>query len=71
MELVLQYRLYAEECRTLSGKISRSDEKQALESMARAWERVAEREVRLLKQIETRSGLLNSTTGKGTSAPTD
>jgi hypothetical protein len=70
MELVVQYRLHAEECRKLSAKISQSEEKQALESMARAWERVAEREARLLKQIETRSGF-NSFAGRGTSEPTD
>jgi hypothetical protein len=57
MELVVQYRLCAEECRRLSTKISEPEEKQALESMARAWERVAERETRLIKQIEIRSGL--------------
>jgi hypothetical protein len=44
MELMVQYRIYAEECRKLSDKVSEPEEKQALESMARAWERVAERE---------------------------
>jgi hypothetical protein len=57
MELIVQYRQFAEECRKLSAKIGQPQERQALESMARAWERVAEREARLLKQIEIRSGL--------------
>jgi hypothetical protein len=57
MELVVQYRQFAEECRKLSAKIGEPQERQALESMARAWERVAEREARLLKQIEIRSSL--------------
>ena len=60
MELMVQYRLYAEKCRELSAKTSPSEEKQALESMARAWERAAEREARLLKQIETRSDLTSA-----------
>ena len=60
MELMVQYRLYAEKCRERSAKTSPSEEKQALESMARAWERAAEREARLLKQIETRSGLTSA-----------
>jgi hypothetical protein len=46
-----------EESRKLAAKIGRSQESQTLESMARAWERAAEREARLLKQIEIRSGL--------------
>jgi hypothetical protein len=58
MELVVQYRLFAQECRNLSAKIGQPEEKQALESMAKAWERVADRENRLLKQIEIRSRLM-------------
>ena len=57
MTLEAQYRLFADECRKLAAKISHPDDKQALESMARAWERVAERETRLLNQIEIRSDL--------------
>jgi hypothetical protein len=43
----------AAECRRLVSSVSRSEDKQALKTLARAWDRVAdEREARLLKQID-------------------
>ncbi len=45
--------MYAEECRKLAARTARSEDKQALEVIARAWERIAnEREALLLKQID-------------------
>lgn len=45
--------MYAEECRKLAAKTERPEDKQALETIARAWDRIAnEREASLLKQIE-------------------
>jgi hypothetical protein len=53
MKTVAEYRMYAEECRKLAARTARAEDKQALEVIARAWERVAnEREASLLKQIE-------------------
>jgi hypothetical protein len=53
MKTVAEYRMYAEECRKLSAKIVRPEDQQALETIARAWDRIAnEREARLLKQID-------------------
>jgi len=40
MKLVAQYRQFAAECRKLAADTDRSAEKQRLESMARAWERM-------------------------------
>jgi hypothetical protein len=43
----------AAECRRLVASVSRPEDKQALETLARAWDRIAdERETRLLKQID-------------------
>ena len=51
MKTVAEYRLYAEECRRLAVNTARPEDKQALETIARAWERVAdEREALLLSQ---------------------
>jgi hypothetical protein len=36
-----EYRLYAEECRKLAAKTTRLQDKQALETIARAWDGVA------------------------------
>jgi hypothetical protein len=53
MKTVAEYRLYAEECRKLAAKMTRPDDKQALEMIARAWDRIAtERESILLRQVE-------------------
>jgi hypothetical protein len=53
MKTVAEYRMYAEECRKLAAKGQRPNDKQALETIARAWDRVAnEREASLLKQID-------------------
>ena len=58
MKTVAEYRLYAEECRRLAASTARPEDKQALETIARAWERVAdEREALLLSQIEGRNDL--------------
>jgi hypothetical protein len=44
--------MYAEECRKLAAKTGRPEDKQALETIARAWDRIAnEREASLLKQV--------------------
>ena len=43
----------AAECRRLVASVSRPEEKQALETLARAWDRIAdERKARLSKQID-------------------
>ena len=56
MKTVAEYRLYANDCRKLAAKTALSEDKQALESIARAWERLAdEREAQLLKEINARS----------------
>ena len=53
MKTVAEYRLYAEECRKLATRTARPQDKQALETIARAWDQVAdEREVQLLRQID-------------------
>jgi hypothetical protein len=58
MKTVAEYRLYAEECRKLAAKMAAAEDKQALETIARAWDRVAnEREATLLKQVDRGSGL--------------
>jgi hypothetical protein len=58
MKLVAQYRQFAEECRKLAAEINQLGGKQSLESMARAWERVAnERERQLREQIDIRGGV--------------
>jgi hypothetical protein len=58
VKAVAEYRLYAEECRRLAANTARPEDKQALETIARAWERVAdEREAHLLSQIDGRNDL--------------
>jgi hypothetical protein len=58
MKLVAKYRQFAEECRKLAGINDDFQSKQTLESMARAWERVAsEREALLRKRVDTNSGV--------------
>ena len=42
MKSVAKYRLYAEECRGLAAKTARPQDKQALETIARAWDGVAD-----------------------------
>jgi hypothetical protein len=58
MKTVAEYRSYADQCRKLAAKVSRLEDKEALEYIARAWDRVAnEREADLLKQVDDRSGV--------------
>ena len=53
MKTVAEYRLYAEECRRLAAKMARPEDKQALGSIGRAWDQVAnEQEAQLVKQID-------------------
>jgi hypothetical protein len=68
MKLVAQYRQFAKECRKLAVVTDAPEAKQILESMARAWERVAnEREHLLRNQVDSRSGL-DVSTDKGMSS---
>ena len=56
MKTVAEYRLYAEECRKLATKATPPEDKQALETIGRAWDQVAdEREAELLNQIAGRN----------------
>jgi len=58
MRLAAQYRQLAEECRRLAAHRGQSAEKQRLESMARAWARVADERVsQLRKQIDICNGV--------------
>jgi hypothetical protein len=58
MELVAKYRVYADRCRELAGKMRSLEFKRTLEAMARDWDAVAsEREAKLLEQIDRRSGV--------------
>ena len=53
MKTVAEYRAYATECRKLIASVTRLEDKRTLESIARAWDNLAdEREARLLKQID-------------------
>jgi hypothetical protein len=53
MKTVAEYRAFAGECRSLMAKLTRQEDKQALERVARAWDNLAdEREARLLRQID-------------------
>ena len=57
MKLIAECLLYAEEYRQLA-QMGEPEEKQALETTARAWENAAnKREAQLLKQIERQTGL--------------
>jgi hypothetical protein len=59
MKTVAEYRLYAEECRKLAAQMSQPEEKQALATMARAWENAANKwEAHLLKQIDRQTGIV-------------
>jgi hypothetical protein len=41
MRTVAEFRKHAEECRGMAAKLSREDDKRAMELMAKAWEKVA------------------------------
>jgi hypothetical protein len=72
MKLVAQYRQFADECRKLAADVDRSADKQTLQSMARAWERVAnERERQLRKQVDVLSGVAGSPDTRQTQATTN
>jgi hypothetical protein len=52
MKLVAEYRQFAEDYRKLSEKLARPTDKEAVELMASAWDKVAtERQDRVLSQI--------------------
>jgi hypothetical protein len=58
MKLAAECRQYADEYRKLAATMSQPEEKQALETTARAWENAAnKREAQLLKQIDRHTGL--------------
>jgi hypothetical protein len=60
MKLVAECRLYAEECRKLAAQMSQPEEKQALETMARAWDNAANKwQAHLLKQIDHKTGIVS------------
>jgi hypothetical protein len=42
MKTVAEYRAYAAVCRRLMARVSRPEDKQALETVARAWEHLAD-----------------------------
>jgi len=66
MKLVAECRLYAEEYRKLAATMSQPEEKQALETMATAWENAADkREAQLLKRIDRQTGLASLQIGRG------
>jgi len=46
---VAEFRKHAEECRELAKKLTREDDKKAMELMANAWEKVANDRERELK----------------------
>jgi hypothetical protein len=53
MKAVAENRAFAEECRRLLTVVSHPEDKRSLETLARAWDNLAdEREARLLKQID-------------------
>jgi hypothetical protein len=57
MKLVAECWLHADEYRKLAAQMNQPEEKQALETIARAWENAAnKREAQLLKQIERQTG---------------
>jgi hypothetical protein len=49
MRTVAEFRKHAEECREMAKKLSREDDKKAMELMAAAWEKVANDRERDLK----------------------
>jgi len=49
MRTVAEFRKPAEECRMLAKKLTREDDKKAMELMANAWEKVANDRERELK----------------------
>jgi hypothetical protein len=65
MKTVAEYRLHAEACRKLATKVSGPEDQQALETIARAWDRLAnEREAMLLKQVDESSGVNQAAPGR-------
>jgi hypothetical protein len=54
MKLVAEYRKLAEEYRRLSNKLTRPKDKEALELMARAWDKIASKREDLLRSHATR-----------------
>jgi hypothetical protein len=58
MKTAAEYRVYGDECRKLAARVPRSEDKQALETIARAWDSIAtEREATLLKEVDGRTGV--------------
>lgn len=54
--------MYAEQCQKLAAKALAPEDQQALETIARAWDRIANaREAMLLKQVDRRTGVDPST----------
>jgi hypothetical protein len=49
MRTVAEFRKHAEECREMARKLTREDDKKALELMAKAWEKAANARERELK----------------------
>ena len=68
MKLVAECRLYAEEYRKLAATMSQPEEKQALETMATAWENAADKP-QLLKQFDRQTGLDSLKWGPQCAAP--
>ena len=60
MKLVAECWLHAEEYRTLAAQMNQPEGKQALETLARAWENAANKwEAHLLKQIDRQTGIVS------------
>ena len=49
MRTVAEFRKHADECREMAAKLTREDDKKAMELMAKAWEKVANDRERDLK----------------------
>jgi hypothetical protein len=49
MRTVAEFRKHAEECRELAKKLTREDDKKAMELMAKTWEKAANARVRELR----------------------
>ena len=49
MRTVAEFRKHAEECREMAAKLTREDDKKAMELMAKAWEKAANDRERDLK----------------------
>jgi hypothetical protein len=52
MKTVIEYRQFAAECRELAAKLAQAKDKQALELMAKAWDKVADGRVTALRQAK-------------------